>query len=154
MLIVTITVVLGLAAAMVIYPLFRMPVDEIASEQEDIQVQDLLVQQDNIYQAIRDLDFDRQVMKLSEEDYQTFSAHLKEQAVNVLRQLSEQGVGRASSTPRLDDTLEEAIRTHRRVEPHSKPSVQRFCVSCGERLPGGARFCPNCGVPVEEDTNP
>lgn len=155
MLIIAIIAVLGLAVTAVLYPLFRVPVNEIASEQEDVQVQDLLVQQDNTYQAIRDLEFDLKMGKLSEEDFETFSMRLKEQAGNILRQLSVHGVGRASSATGLEDTLEETIRTRRKgKKPHSKTPVQRFCTSCGERLPSGARFCPNCGGSVEEITNP
>ena len=155
LIIVAIIAVLGLAVTAVLYPLFRIPANEIASEQEDVQVQDLLVQQDNTYQAIRDLEFDLKMGKLSEEDFETFSVRLKGQAGNILRQLSLLGVSRASSTTGLEDTLEDRIRTRRKgKKPHSKPSVQRFCTSCGKRLPSGARFCPNCGESVEEITNP
>lgn len=29
-----------------------------------------------------------------------------------------------------------------------------FCCNCGQNLPDGSKFCPNCGTPVESDPNP
>lgn len=178
MLIFAIVVVLGLALAAVLYPLFQTPPAETPSEQGNVQAQELLVQRDNIYQAIRDLETDHQVGKLAEEDYQTFTAHLKGQAAEVLQQLGRLDRDGTAAPNRLDDALEEAIRSRRKAarpqesapvalsenleaqieaaRRKGKPAspVRRFCTACGERLPADAKFCPNCGAPVAESVNP
>ncbi len=50
---------------------------------------DLLLQKEQTYAAIKELDFDYQMDKLSEEDYQELSEQYKQKAVAVLQQIDE-----------------------------------------------------------------
>ncbi len=49
----------------------------------------LLEQKEQTYAAIKELDFDYQMDKLSEEDYQELSREYKQKAVAVLQQIDE-----------------------------------------------------------------
>jgi hypothetical protein len=89
--------------------------------------------------AIKELEFDRAMGKLSESDWQEMSGRLRARAARLMRQL-DAGAGyreqvekdlakRLSSTP----AAAEAPTAH-------------FCASCGTARDVDAKFCKNCGT--------
>lgn len=143
---------------------------------EDDRLVELLHRKDQVMTAIKDLEFDYRVGKLSEEDYQLYDQRLRRQAVGLLQQIEKV----APEAARLDASLEEAILRQRKVAsvtesaapmsiatPQSSTPVMtantqhvvatavqpsgnlRFCTNCGNQLAPHHKFCSNCGVAVE-----
>ena len=87
--------------------------------------------------ALRDLDFDHQIGKVTEEDYGALRETLLVQAATALETREKQDAEQ-------DARLEEAIRLRR-----DKQSTTRECSQCGASLDLSDRFCRVCGKPVE-----
>lgn len=55
---------------------------------------------------------------------------------------------------RLDDeaiqVIEDAMRRHAETQPAqaAASTVKVFCTECGQDIPGGAKFCPQCGTRI------
>lgn len=156
---ITIALVLSLAAlAFVLWPLFSAKVKPYHTENDELT--ELLVRKEGIMAAIKDLEFDHQVGKVSEEDYQRFDARLRRQAIAYLQQIEKV----APQTVGLEDTLEAEIARQRRTANGKAKTVPpkveavkpvaisapgaRFCTTCGEPLQPNHKFCANCGTPV------
>lgn len=129
---------------------------------EDDRLTDLLARKDNAVRAIKELEFDYQVGKISEEDYQRFNQRLSRQAITLIQQLEKITPESAA----LDEHLEAAIAERRQAQkpvkaqkmtlsaPPSAPvvtstAVTRFCTECGARLDVNFKFCASCGAPVK-----
>lgn len=80
-----------------------------------------------VYAAIADLDDDLDTGKITAEDHQRLRAELKSEAVQLLEA--------ERSSPE---------KTAEAAEPR--------CATCSTRLPEQARFCPNCGTALDENT--
>ncbi len=96
--------------------------------------------------ALRDLDFDYQAGKISEEDYPGIRASLLEKAAFTLKDVEE------SSDARLEKLIQARRMQHGSPEKaggisdHQKSEV---CINCHAQLSDGANFCMKCGTPVQ-----
>ena len=82
--------------AFIAYPIFTPPRAENNSSPDALDA--LYAQRDSAYTALRDLDFDFQLGKLSENDYQTLRARYKTRAAITLQQIdAESGNGDANA---------------------------------------------------------
>ena len=87
--------------------------------------------------AIKELEFDRAMGKLSDADWQEMSGRLRARAAGLIRQL-DAGAGYREQIERdLAKRLSEA--------PESAPRGN-FCTECGTKNEGDAKFCKNCGT--------
>jgi len=146
------------AAAYVLWPLLSRSAPDVPVE--DDRLTDLISRKDSVLAAIKDLEFDHQVGKLSDDDFQRFDARLRQQAVAYLQQIDKL----APQSAQLDEALEAEIvrlrKTH--VAPAAngrvatvavatamaeKP-VDRFCTNCGQPLAPEHKFCAHCGTAV------
>lgn len=156
---------LSLAAlAYVLWPLLAQQPPALLVE--DDRLMELLARKDSTLRALKDLEFDHQVGKLSNEDYTRFYDRLSRQAVALIGQIEK-------VTPQisvLDEAVEAEIAKRRRVltgrNGATKPVVAApvaagtlaasagdgatatFCTECGIRLQPGFKFCANCGAAV------
>ena len=80
--------------------------------------------------ALRDLDFDFHLGKVSEEDYPSLRARLVAEAAKYVELEKEE-----------DDRIEALIRTRK-----TDIAGERVCIGCGEKLESSTRFCPHCGT--------
>ena len=89
--------------------------------------------------ALKEIEFDRETGKLSDEDYRFLKEKYSAQAIEALR--AEEG----SKAP--DDV--EALIAHRvralRSAAASAPPGARVCATCGPRPEPDAAFCSTCG---------
>jgi Double zinc ribbon len=89
--------------------------------------------------ALKEIEFDRETGKLSDEDYRFLKEKYTDQALEALR--AEEG------TKAPDDV--EALIAHRvralRSAAASAPPGARECVTCGPRPEPDAVFCSTCG---------
>lgn len=96
--------------------------------------------------ALRDLDFDYQAGKISEEDYPGIRASLLEKAAFTLKEVEESS----------DARLEKLIQTRRKQQSSASDIAERrnsnsgnlLCVKCQSPLVVGANFCIKCGTAV------
>ena len=85
--------------------------------------------------AIKELEFDRAMGKLSDADWQEMSGRLRARAARLIRQLDD-GAG-------YRDRIEQDLA--KRLGPVSASVAAGVCGSCGTKNDGDARFCKSCG---------
>jgi hypothetical protein len=102
---------------------------------------ELLAQRDAAFQALRDLHFDHQVGKVTEEDMVAFEANLKMTAADALRRLDE---WEAQTDNNLDLEIELAVAARR----DALQTPGQVCPSCGQLTAAGDAFCAACGQPL------
>jgi rubrerythrin len=78
--------------------------------------------------AIRELEFDYQTGKLSDEDYRSLRSRYEKEAVDAMKGLD--GLGKGG----------------RKLRTRKGEEGGLICSSCGEEVPSRSRFCPNCGT--------
>jgi hypothetical protein len=153
------------AVAVVVWPLFRPGPAPVMVD--DDRLTELLGRKDAVMVAIKDLEFDYRVGKLSEEDYQLYDQRLRRQAVGLLQQIEQL----APESARFDATLEAEIAQRRKVRdpaaavpvavaaaaPASAPAIA-VTAAAPAMAPAAAangdpirpRFCTTCGNRLEE----
>jgi hypothetical protein len=146
--------VIGLAALFyVVWPLLAPRVPPY--QQQDDRLIDLINRKDVTLAAIKDLEFDYHVGKISEEDFQRFNERLRRQAMIYMQQIEKH----APEVYSMDDALEAEIARQRQsrngikrktapVAPAPEPAVQITCAHCGNTLSPSQKFCGECGSPV------
>lgn len=167
-------ILIGLAFYLVALPLMQesrrnaRPAPVI-SEQE--RLGELLAQRDSAFQALRELDFDYRVGKITDHDFSAFEANLKQHAAQLLHALDtweagidddlgaeiERAIGARKAL--FSDQLPELAPDGRTCSRCGKPALEgdKFCGGCGAELPaiaqapvaaeGAQPVCPKCGQP-------
>jgi NADH pyrophosphatase NudC (nudix superfamily) len=95
-------------------------------------------------QALRELEFDREMHKLSEQDWAELKQRLEDRALRAMAALE-----------KLDqrDSAKAAAEGRRRVAriadaaPAAGAGV-RFCPACGKPVAAKVNFCAECGAPL------
>jgi rRNA maturation endonuclease Nob1 len=131
---------------------------------EDDKLAELLGRRDSVMQAIKDLEFDYRVGKMSEEDYQRLDQRLRRQAIGLMQQLEKV----APASVSLDEQLESLIAQFRQTStapalgvavngntnapaiPATSSQATRFCTECGKPVEAGHKFCAYCGTPIAQ----
>ena len=91
-------------------------------------------------QGLRELEFDHEMGKLDESDYEGLKANLENHALAAMRALEQ-----IAQTPRAARIRLAAVRsTAGSAQPVSRPF--NFCPQCGTRAAAGYRFCSGCGI--------
>lgn len=145
-----------LAIAFVAYPLFKRSdeLDVAFVGLSDPVVENLVVQRDATYSAIKDLENDHAMDKLSDADYRSLRVKYETKAVAILQELD----GWVGATPNgravsAEEAIEQQVgRLRRAAMPgsmkcpkcgtaHAAEDV--FCAKCGASLRGVR--CPSCG---------
>lgn len=160
-------IVIG-SVAIVAYPLFKRSdeLDVAFVGRSDPTWEGLVAQRDATYSAIKDLEFDHVMGKLSDADYKTLRVKYETKAVAISQELDSMSESRNASS----DAIEREVGEFRRASangsmkclrcgtPHMAGDV--FCVKCGTMLKGircpscgrraalGDQFCSKCGSPI------
>jgi hypothetical protein len=125
-------------------PLLRRSASDMSVEAGDPIFEQLSLQKEMLYTAIRDLEFDFHTGKVDQKDYTNLRQHLETEALQVLRQLDEADPGAG-----LEGDLEQEILALRRQTPvQLHAACLPPCPRCGVILQGGENFCPSCGRPL------
>ncbi len=124
------------AVPIVIKPLLNNKLKE-PSIQASTDLDNLRDRHSELLLALRDLDFDHQIGKVTIEDYVALRESLLVQAATAIEAQEKQDAEQ-------DARLEEAIRLRR-----EKQSSARTCRNCGATLEVSDRFCRACGNPIE-----
>jgi len=111
--------------------------------------------------AIKELEFDRAMGKLSDEDFKEMSGRLRAKAARLMRQLDagagyrgqiERDLAKKMSDARLKPSRSNEHATEDRsalAEPErrsEKALAERICASCNVANDDDARFCKSCGA--------
>jgi hypothetical protein len=99
--------------------------------------------------AIKELEFDRAMGKLSEEDWREMSTRLRARAARLIRQLDAGSDYRAQ----IERELERRLAGDARLKPRApaapgmerEASAERTCEACSTLNDRDARFCKSCG---------
>jgi hypothetical protein len=115
------------------------------SAQESLD--ELLGQRDAAMQALRELNFDHRMGKISDEDFLIFEAGLKHNAADTLRALDE---WEAQTQDDLDQALDREVAARK----SQLVSGGRTCPSCGRPAGDEDRFCAICGTALAAAPEP
>ena len=91
--------------------------------------------------AIKELEFDRAMGKLSESDWQEMSGRLRARAARLMRQLD----AGAGYREQVEKDLAKRLGSTPSAADAEAP-LARFCASCGTARDADAKFCKNCGT--------
>ncbi len=155
------TVVLGLASAVLVVALFSMlaMVRSLAeiniAKRDEVKTSDVELREEKkrVLRAIKELDFDYEMGKLSKTDYASVNETFRLRALDIMRRLD----GASKLHPELARDLETIAGE--RVDPdvgapQSNPNVTDRdgtgrCDACGITNDSDARFCKGCGQEIE-----
>jgi hypothetical protein len=164
-----IVIIIVAVIAFIAYPLFITRRESLAAPVNPLE--DLAAQRDSTYDAIRDLDFDYQLGKLSQTDYATLRDKYKMRAMQLLQQMdamhgndgadvdAEIESQVAQMRRAKEDTIESEVARLRRSKNDpienqvaqmraAKRSAAR-CKKCNTPLAVSDQFCSKCGTPVQ-----
>lgn len=123
-------------------------------------------------QGLRELEFDREMGKLSDADYESMHKALEERALTAMAAVESsllqtrkdansskpaftpvvQAPRRPESPPRRADAMPAPVaHAEPPGPPQSSPAASgrvRFCSQCGTRAPADSKFCAQCGVAI------
>jgi hypothetical protein len=131
------TALVGIAVLRVVRPLVTPQDDRGAVVGQRLRV---LLEQDKALalRTIKELEFDRAMGKISEEDFREMSMRLRARATRLMKQLDAGGGYRAQVERDLAKRLGEGAEKPERASP--------MCAKCSTQNEADARFCKNCGA--------
>ena len=127
-----------LTVGAVVYTLFIRPKD-LPEEPPASPLEPLESRRAQIYESLRDLQFEYRTGKLSEADYQMTKLELQKELAHVLARIDELGGSPAAETPAQAEPKAEP-------EPATAPAVR--CPHCGAEFDRPMKFCGECGRPL------
>ncbi|MCC6903655.1 MAG: zinc ribbon domain-containing protein [Polyangiaceae bacterium] len=120
----------------------------------------------SVLRALKDLEYERNVGKVSEQDYLELSTRYRQDARRLLRELNEaelpararvekllaKRLGTAAppspqtpSEAQLEAAADTVVEPDTESEPKSEPEKKTECDECGTENDADARFCKSCG---------
>jgi membrane protease subunit (stomatin/prohibitin family) len=118
-----------LTALFVGYPLLQKRPQKVSFALNH-RAQELEARKAEIYAAIRDIDFDYRMGKLSQEDYETLREQYKAEAIGMMKQIDEMKLGKSHGSAKASAVAK---------------TNSRFCHHCGQPAATADRFCSACG---------
>ncbi|MEK6223327.1 MAG: zinc ribbon domain-containing protein [Thermodesulfobacteriales bacterium] len=118
-------------------------------------------QKEALFSAIRDIDFDYSLGKLSKEDYEELKSKYKLEAAGVLKEMDQ--TQKQSGTRGPDYELEQEISSYRKTDnviedknieeeisafrsTSNKTDKEHKCSECGNEYSSEDMFCSKCGA--------
>ena len=148
MLFIVLAILLTAAALLAVaYPILSKGSAATPSSSAEESLDELLGQRDAAMQALRELNFDHRMGKISDEDFAVFELNLKQNAAETLRALDE---WEAQTDDDLDQSLEREVAARR----SQLISGGRACPSCGRPAAGDDKFCAICGAALAQTPAP
>ncbi len=148
MLFIVLAILLVAAALLAVaYPILAKAPNAKAATTATETLDELLAQRDAAMQALRELNFDHRVGKISDEDFAIFEASLKHEAAQALRALDEWEA-------QADDDLEQDMEREIAARRSQLTTGARVCPSCGRPAADDDKFCAICGAPLAQAPAP
>lgn len=130
--------IIALAALIVIGALFltlRVSEKSLPPPESETPIKPLEEAKARIYEALRDLQFEYRLGKLSDADYQTSKQELQKELARVLQQMDSSGAPKAAAAPV--------------AKPVPEPGLK--CPHCGAEFKEKLKFCGECGKAMEAE---
>lgn len=127
--------IIALAALIVIGALFltlRISDKHLPPEESETPIKPLEEAKVRIYEALRDLQFEYRLGKLSDEDYQASKQELQKELARVLQQMDAAGPAGSGS-----------------VKAAAAKPKGNVCPHCGASFKEKLKFCGECGKAME-----
>src|SRR6187402_2471674 len=113
-----------------------------------------------VLRALKDLEYERSVGKISEDDFHEYSARYRAEAKRLMQSLDEglavqrkqveseiaRRLAKAEPEPELESPAEDAEK-----EPETAAPATRECPSCQTKNELDARFCKACGKAMDSE---
>jgi zinc ribbon protein len=133
------TTIVGIASLRMLRPLFFRYDDRTAMVGQRTRA---ALEREKVFvlRSIKELEFDRAMGKLSENDFQEMSGRLRVRAARLIRQL-DAGAGYRAQVER-----DLARRLSGEAPAPDAAVVARFCAECGAARDADAKFCKQCGA--------
>ncbi len=140
-----------LAGGWILFPLLRSNSPDTAlNSAEDETLAQLEHQKEEAYAAIKDLEFDQNMGKISKQDFEILKKQYMLDAVGYLREIDELQVntskGKEISEENIMDEIEKEVSALRNTGESKEFDV--FCVQCGTKSSSLKRFCSSCGAKI------
>jgi hypothetical protein len=110
-------------------------------------LEELKNKKDGAYAAIRELEFDLSMGKLTEEDFQILKRQYTQEAVGYMKEMDKLASPQTENSNSVESDREEEIK-HEVAAVRTGPSTKRkhvYCTSCGKEAAVESRFCSACG---------
>ncbi len=121
----------------VVYPIVKTKTGFSYKEGSNHRARDLEERKEAIYAAIKEIEFDYQMGKLSEEDFKELRQQYKEEAIGLLK--------------KIDQIQKKQFKKHTKskkptaTQIHSDTKEIHYCWMCGTAVTDSDKFCVNCG---------
>ncbi len=135
------------------------------------KAKDLGSRKDSLLTAIKDIEFDYGLGKLSREDFEELHGKYRAEAAGLLKEIDSLGAGEPADGGGVDGELEKEIRAERSKFAFSydedeelekeilrarevswNDSPARYCPKCGSGSGAEDLFCSKCGAKLDQPT--
>jgi hypothetical protein len=138
---------MGLGAGYwVCYPLLKP--QKVASPTEPASegsLENLKIEKEEIYSAIKEMELDHTMGKLSKEDYLRLREKYRAKALGNLKEMDELERN-AGLSKDIEDEIEKEVLTLRTDMGKGRQGGTAFCTQCGKERSLKDRFCSWCGA--------
>jgi len=150
-----VAVLIGLTMLVLSVPFVAKPFQQVRGKKNAMPVKQVDPEEQRLaaLTALRDLDFDFQVGKVSEDDYASLRARLVAEAARTLQDDKGDEIEaliQARKTSKANDAAcahcGETLEAGTHFCPHCEAAVEDSCPSCGNNLNAGDVFCSSCGT--------
>jgi hypothetical protein len=100
--------------------------------------------------SLKELEFDRAMMKLSQKDFDEMAGRLRARAMSLMKQLDEGKVYRTLIERELSARLAHPPAVAVPGHASNSPAIGDGLCSCGTRNDSDAVFCKRCGVKLQD----
>jgi hypothetical protein len=118
-----------------------------SSKAMSLRLGELETQRDLAFRELVDLDDDRSLGKISDEDYAPLLAESRQRAAVLLKEID-------LVRPLAETEMALANAEVESVEGEEALQGSRVCPNCDSSTEPSANFCSNCGVRLREDSQP
>jgi hypothetical protein len=124
------------------------------------QIETLSARKGAILQTLKDIEFDYETGKISEDNYDRLRRRHERKALKVMRRLDELREGDDDLLDEIDGEVAERLEQLRDQQAadapdtatNAEPRRTLECPACGRHLEQDARFCDKCGTEIDEET--
>ncbi len=109
---------------------------DLGRESSNHRAIDLIERKESIYSAIKEIEFDHEMGKISEDDFKELRQQYKQEAVDLLKKI---------------DTFQKRKTRPTKQKGKKKSGIQamNYCWMCGTAISNDDKFCLNCGNKLE-----
>jgi len=145
-LVVIVMLLLG-ASYWIIIPLLRpWQYKSLADQETNETLSQLNLKKESAYATIKELEFDLNMGKLSEEDFEAMKRQIMLDAVEYLKEIDQLQSGEKRD-PSAEEGIEKGDEKEVSAVSASRPrdETPKYCTKCGKRASALDRYCSNCG---------